>query len=77
MCSIVGDFEDGTLVSLESSVKYHSAYKSILTVSLESGRRTLSGGQFNWGGFLLKSNGGVQRLPQRGWLSRVECKCIR
>ena len=37
----------------------------------------MPGGQFNWGGFLLKSNGGVQRFPQRGWKSRVECKGIR
>jgi len=30
--------------------------------------------QFNWGGFLLKSNGGVQRYPQPGWQSGVERK---
>ena len=27
----------------------------------------MSGGQFDWGGRLLKSNGGAQRLPQHGW----------
>ena len=27
-------------------------------------------GQFDWGGRLLKSNGGAQRFPQRGWKSR-------
>ena len=32
------------------------------------------GGQFDWGGRLLKSNGGVQRFPQNGWKSFVECK---
>ncbi len=37
-----------------------------------SGVGTLSGGQFDWGGRLLKGNGGVQRLPQHGWKS-----CIR
>ena len=28
-----------------------------------SGTRTLSGGQFNWGGFPLKGNAGAQRFP--------------
>ena len=27
----------------------------------------MSAGQFDWGGRLLKSNGGVQRFPQVGW----------
>ena len=35
---------------------------------------TVLGGQFDWGGRLLKSNGGVQRFPQRDWKPRVECK---
>ena len=35
---------------------------------------TLSGGQFDWGGRLLKGNGGVQRFPQDGWESSGECK---
>ena len=30
----------------------------------------MPGGQFDWGGRLLKSNGGAQRLPQRGWKPR-------
>ncbi len=34
----------------------------------------MSGGQFDWGGRLLKGNGGARRFPQRGWTSRVECK---
>ena len=40
----------------------------------ESGIGTVSGGQFDWGGRLLKSNGGAQRFPQNGWKSCVECK---
>ena len=28
---------------------------------------TVSDGQFDWGGRLLKSNGGAQRFPQDGW----------
>ena len=39
--------------------------------------RTVSGGQFDWGGRLLKGNGGAQRYPQYGWKSYVECKGIR
>ena len=35
---------------------------------------TVSDGQFDWGGRLLKSNGGAQRFPQNGWKSFVECK---
>ena len=39
-----------------------------------SGGGTLSGGQFDWGGRLLKSNGGAQRLAQHGRKSCDECK---
>ena len=41
----------------------------------ETGIGTVSGGQFDWGGRLLKSNGGAQRYAQIGWKSIVECKC--
>ena len=41
-----------------------------------SGWGTMSGGQFDWGGRLQKSNGGVQRLVQRGRKSRNEYKRI-
>ncbi len=36
----------------------------------------MSDGQFDWGGRLLKGNGGAQRLAQRGRKSRNECKRI-
>ncbi len=39
-----------------------------------SGWETVSDGQFDWGGRLLKSNGGAQRFPQNGWKSFEECK---
>ena len=42
-----------------------------------SGRGTMSGRQFDWGGRLLKSNGGAQRFPQTEWKPVVECKRIR
>ena len=38
---------------------------------------TMSGGQFDWGGRLLKSNGGARRFPQTDWKPVVECKGIR
>ena len=42
-----------------------------------SGPGTVSGGQFDWGGRLLKSNGGAQRFPQIGRKSIKECNGIR
>ena len=52
---------------------YHPGCAGILTGGATH-RRTVSGGQFDWGGRLLKSNGGAQRFPQRGRKSREECK---
>ena len=42
-----------------------------------SGSGTLHGGEFDWGGRLLKHNGGIQRFPQADWKPAVECKSIR
>ena len=42
-----------------------------------TGTGRVSGGQFDWGGRLPKSNGGAQRYPQLGWKSSAECKGIR
>ena len=42
-----------------------------------SGQGTMSGGQFDWGGRLLNSNGGAQRFPQPEWKPGVECMRIR
>ena len=58
----------------ESTLGYHSSVAAILPGYRETGRGTLSGGQFDWGGRLLKSNGGAQRFPQDGWKSSIECK---
>ena len=50
----------------------------ILTLDLRKTRQgTVSGRQFDWGGRLLKSNGGVQRFPQVGRKSTVECNSKR
>ena len=59
---------------MEPSLGYHSWDIGVLTCDHESGRGTLSGGQFDWGGRLLKSNGGAQRLAQHGRKSCIECK---
>ena len=40
----------------------------------ETGMGRVSGGQFDWGGRLPKSNGGAQRYPQLGWKPSAECK---
>ena len=42
-----------------------------------SGRWTVSDRQFDWGGRLLKCNGGAQRYPQAEWKPAEECKGIR
>ena len=70
----MGDREARAPALVESPVGYHSSCTEVLTRFPESGIGTVSGGQFDWGGRLLKSNGGAQRFPQRGWKSREECK---
>ena len=55
---------------------YHPLHIERLT-RVSGLRETVSGGQFDWGGRLLKSNGGAQRFPQNGWKSFIECKGIR
>ena len=74
----MGDYEILILVNKESSLRYHSVKIWILTLSLPITRQgTVSGRQFDWGGRLLKSNGGVQRFPQVGRKSTVECNSKR
>ena len=58
----------------EPSLKYHPSLFLVLT---SRKRGTVPGGQFNWGGCLLNSNGGAQRSPQGGWKSPMECIGIR
>ena len=61
---------------VESLLGYHSCDMKVLTCARESGRGTLSGGQFDWGGRLQKGNGGAQRSVQHGRKPCSECKCI-
>ena len=44
---------------------------------LEAGTGTAVGRRFDWGGRLLKSNGGARRSPRAGWKSAYECKGTR
>ena len=65
--------EAGTQVTVESMLGYHPLHARDLTLRVtDSG--TVPGRQFDWGGRLRKSNGGVQRFPQRGQKSREEYK---
>ena len=66
----MGAGEPGAPASGEALVKYHPDVVCGLTI--DDG--TAAGGEFDWGGRLLKSNGGAQRFPQHGWKSCVECK---
>ena len=68
----MGGCEAGALALVEPPVKYHPDDVGDLTCAREAGRGTVSGGQFDWGGRLLKRSGGAQRFPQRGRQSRFE-----
>ena len=63
-----------TPVVIESPLGYHSCSIGFLTYGRESGRGTMSGGEFDWGGRLRKGIGGAQRFPQDGWKPSEECK---
>ena len=62
-----------TQVIMEQLLGYQPLHARNLTVGVTK-LRTVPGGQFDWGGRLRKSNGGVQRFPQRGQKSREEYK---
>ena len=53
---------------------YYPCVMNPLTRTTNRGGETVSDGQFDWGGRLLKGNGGAQRFPQNGWKSFEECK---
>jgi len=70
----VGGVEGPLPGGLEPSVRDHSGRARVLMVIFETRHLTVSGGQFSWGGNLLKRNGGVQRFSQSGRKSDIECK---
>ena len=49
----------------------------VSNLSRETGIGTVIGRRFDWGGRLLKSNGGARRSPHSGWKSERECKGTR
>ena len=55
-----------TLVAMEPTLKYQPDLIAVLTYTHESGWGTVHGRQFDWGGLLLKSNGGARRLANPG-----------
>ena len=57
----MGLLETKALALAERPLGYHPCDIGILTCGSESSRGTLLGGQFDWGGRLLKSNGGVSK----------------
>ena len=59
----------------EPMLGYHPYVAEILTRRLTTSW-TISGRRFDWGGRLLKCNGGAQRLAQHGRKSCTECKRI-
>ena len=70
----MGDWETRASALVESTLGYHPDSTGVLTGRHESGDWTLLGGQFDWGGRLLKSNGGAQRLAQAEWKPADACK---
>ena len=62
----MGLWEVIALAVMERPLGYHPCDIGILTCGSESSRGTLLGGQFDWGGRLLKSSGGVQRFARPG-----------
>ena len=69
----MGDGEVLALADMESTLGYHPLFIGPLTEEVTT-LRTVSGGQFDWGGRLQKCNGGAQRFPQRERKPRKECK---
>ena len=60
----------------EPMLGYHPYVAEILTRRLTTSW-TISGRRFDWGGRLLKCNGGMQRFPQPDRKPGAECKRIR
>ncbi len=63
----MGDGEAVASAGVESLVRYHPDGACVLTRASEAGQGTAAGGEFDWGGRLLKRNGGAQWFPQAGW----------
>jgi hypothetical protein len=77
MCRIGGSLGSGGASCRGGTLEIPPFTRRASNLDPLSGSGTLSGGQFHWGGGLLKSNGGAQRFPQPGRQSGVECKGTR
>ena len=64
------------LAFMEPTLGYHPCFAGILTAMSESAGGTVSGGQFDWGGRLPKSNGGARRSPRGEWKSPYESASV-
>ena len=64
----------GIPVPMESSLKYRPGSSEVLTRG--GCRRTVSGGKFDWGGLLPKSNGGARRSADDGRKPSDQCNGI-
>ena len=65
-------FEAGAPALVEPKCEIPPLWTCLSNRGPSSGPGTEHGGQFDWGGRLLNSNGGLQRLVQSGWKSLVE-----
>ena len=73
----MGDYETWPLGCVESTSEIPPLLHQVSNLIRESGLGTMIGGRFDWGGRLLKSNGGARRSPRAGWKSAYECKGTR
>ena len=73
----MGDREAWPLGCVESTSEIPPLVNGISNWSHEAGFRTMIGRRFDWGGRLLKSNGGARWSPRGGWKSSYECKGTR
>ena len=77
MYRIGGELEGESQGALESTVGYHSWIAGVLTCYRDPVEGTVSGGQFDWGGRLPKSNGAPEGFLSADGNRAKECKGIR
>ena len=77
MCRIGGRHRIGNASSRGASLEIPPFALLMSNRGPLSGSGTMHGGEFDWGGRLLNSNGGARRFPQADWKPAVECKGIR
>ena len=63
-----------TQKEVTSISRYNGESRVTLSVTQSSDCLLYTSGQFDWGGRLLKGNGGARRSPQNDWKPFKECK---